>query len=149
MYIINNDPTPRTPRPTTPIPITDPPEKAISSALPRDCWAALVVLTLALVATCIPIKPANPEHSAPTTNETATNQLLPSFIPLKANNTAVIITKTDKILYSALRNAIAPSAIFFAISAIFALPTSFLETDKFLIKTKIRAIIPAAGIRYV
>ena len=146
---MNNVPSPRTPRPTTPMPITEPPEKAISSAFPIDSWAAFVVLTLALVATCIPINPANPEHSAPTTNDTATNQLLPSFIPLKASNTAVNITKTDNILYSALRNAIAPSAIFFAISAILAFPTSFLETDKFLIKTKIKAIIPAAGIRYM
>ena len=55
-----------------------------------------VVLTFALVATFIPIYPANPEHNAPTINDTATNQLLPSLIPLYANRTAVNKTKTDK-----------------------------------------------------
>ncbi len=81
--------------------------------------------------------------------DTATNQLLPSLIPLNASKTAVIITKTDNILYSAFKNAIAPSAIFFAIFAIFAFPTSFFETDEFLIKTNINAITPAKGIRFM
>ena len=147
--MINKDPTPSTPKPTTPIPITDPPENAISNALPSESWAAFVVLTFALVATLIPMNPASPEHKAPTTKDTATNQLLPSLIPLNANRTAVIITKIDKILYSAFKNAIAPSAIFLAIFSIFALPTSFLETHEFLRNTKIKAIIPAAGIRFI
>ena len=43
------------PRPTTHIPITTPPEKATSRALPRPPFhAALVVLTFAFVATFIP-----------------------------------------------------------------------------------------------
>ena len=43
------------PSPTTHIPITTPPEKATSSALPSPPFqAALVVLTFALVATFIP-----------------------------------------------------------------------------------------------
>ena len=63
---------PKIPRPTTPSPITEPPVKATSIALPREILAALVVLTLALVATRIPINPARAEQMAPTTNDTAT-----------------------------------------------------------------------------
>ena len=146
---MKRDPIPSTPRPTTPFPITDPPENAISKAFPNESWAAFVVLTLALVATFIPIYPANPEHNAPTINDTATNQLLPSLIPLYANKTAVNKTKTDKILYSAFKNAIAPSAILSAIRFILALPISFLATHWFFITTNINATIPAAGIRYI
>ena len=72
-----------------------------------------------------------------------------AFIFAPNLNAMGLMTQRDYDNYSALRNAIAPSAIFFAISAILAFPTSFLETDKFLIKTKIKAIIPAAGIRYM
>ena len=56
--------------PTTPIPITDPPANATSSALPRLVRAAFVVLTFALVATRIPIKPASAEQNAPKTKDT-------------------------------------------------------------------------------
>ena len=127
------DPRPKTPNPTTPNPITAPPENAISRALPKDFCAALVVLTLAFVATFIPINPARPEHNAPTTKDTATNQLVPSLSPLKPNKTAVIITNTESILYSALKNAIAPSAIFLAILSIFSEPTSRDATQLFFI----------------
>ena len=50
----NKPPNPRIPRPTTPIPITDPPVNAISNALAKLVLAALVVRTFALVATRIP-----------------------------------------------------------------------------------------------
>ena len=69
---------PNTPKPTTPNPITEPPAKATSSALPKDVLAALVVLTFALVATFIPIKPASAEQIAPTTKDTATIPLEPA-----------------------------------------------------------------------
>ena len=64
---------PRTPSPTTPSPITAPPEKATSKALPNEFLAAFVVLTLALVATFIPINPASAEQIAPTIKDTATS----------------------------------------------------------------------------
>ena len=70
--MVNSPLNPRTPSPTTPSPITEPPAKATSSALPSDFLAALVVLTLALVATRIPIKPAKAEQTAPTINDNAT-----------------------------------------------------------------------------
>ena len=82
MYIINNELRPNTPRPTTPIPITDPPANAISNAFPSECCAAFVVLTFAFVATFIPMYPARPEQIAPTINDTATSQLVPSLCPL-------------------------------------------------------------------
>ncbi len=144
---MNKDPSPITPSPTTPIPITDPPENAISRAFPNDSCAALVVLTFAFVATFIPMNPAKPEQNAPTIKDTATSQLLPSFIPLYARRAAVHTTKTERILYSAFRNAIAPSEICFAIFSIFGLPTGFLETQEFLIKTKINATTPDNGIK--
>ena len=59
------------PRPTTPSPITAPPEKATSSAFPKLSLAALAVLTLAFVATFIPRNPANAEHKAPTAKDKA------------------------------------------------------------------------------
>ena len=49
-----------------PKPMTDPPAKATSSALPRLSLAALVVRTFTLVATTIPKYPAKAEQNAPT-----------------------------------------------------------------------------------
>ncbi len=71
---MNNMLKPRTPRPTTPMPMTEPPAKATSSALPRLVRAALVVRTLAFVATRIPMKPASAELMAPIRKDTPTNQ---------------------------------------------------------------------------
>ena len=57
---------PSKPRPTTHIPITVPPEKATFRALPIPLsLAAFAVLTLALVATVIPMYPAQIENTAP------------------------------------------------------------------------------------
>jgi hypothetical protein len=51
----------------------------------------------------------------------------------------------DNILYSAFKKDMAPSAMFFAIRAIFSFPTSCFETQLFLKKTKTNARIPKAG----
>ena len=81
---MNKPPRPRTPNPTTPNPITAPPANATSKALLKDTCAALVVLTLALVATRIPMNPARAEQIAPMIKETATIPLEPaSLCPLK------------------------------------------------------------------
>ena len=61
------------PRPTTPSPMTEPPEKATSRAFPKESLAAFAVRTLAFVATFMPKYPASAEQNAPTANETATS----------------------------------------------------------------------------
>ena len=109
---------PKSPRPTTHIPMTEPPEKAIDSArFMPDSSAAFAVLTFAFVATFIPKKPASTENSAPTKKHTAVPQLMKT--PISTTSAA---TKKTRILYSALRNASAPSAIAEAISCILAFP---------------------------
>ena len=130
LYMINNTLNPNTPKDTTPIPITAPPEKATSRALFKEVLAALVVLTLALVAIRIPIKPAKADKKAPTTKDKATRPLeFSSEFPLKIKRTATANTKIDNTLYSAFKKAMAPSAIFLAIVAIFSDPTSCLLTQ--------------------
>src|SRR3990172_9732365 len=109
--MIKRTPKPKTPNPTTPIPITDPPAKAISNAFPNPVRAALVVLTLAFVATLIPMNPASAEHIAPTKNDTATRGDDSSLLADTARRIATEKTKNDKNLYSDLRKAIAPSEI--------------------------------------
>ena len=64
---------------------------------------------------------------------------------LKNKRIATATTNIDKILYSALRNDIAPSAMFLAILAIFSLPTYCLATQLFFKKTNNSAKIPKAG----
>ena len=137
---------PKTPNPTTPRPITAPPAKATSNALPRDALAALVVLTFALVATFIPINPASAEQIAPTIKDTATIPFDPSsLLPLKNNKIATATTKIAKILYSAFKNDIAPSAIFLAIRFILSVPWSCLLTQALLTNTNTSANTPNAG----
>jgi len=117
-------PVPNIPRPTTVIPITEPPENAISKALPiPDCIAAFVVLTLAFVATVIPKYPASAEHEAPAANAIAVGQLIANP---KIKNITIAKILTD--LYSLARNAIAPSWIYEDISCILSLPGSALLT---------------------
>ena len=113
---------PKIPKPTTQSPITAPPEKAIESALfiPLSL-AAFAVRTFAFVATFIPTYPANVERTAPTIKQTAVIQSIPN--PKTKKSTT---TKTIKILYSANKNAFAPSAIEPEISFIFSFPTSLL-----------------------
>ncbi len=120
--------------------------KATSSALPSDFLAALVVLTLALVATRIPINPASAEQMAPTTKDRATIPCDPSsLLPLTYNSRAKQTTKIDSILYSAFKKDMAPLAIFLAIIAIFSLPTSCLAIQLFLMKTNNKPNSPNAG----
>ena len=86
--------------------------------------AAFAVLTFALVATVIPAYPAAVENNAPITKQIAVTQL-PIPIPMSTNNTT---TKITRILYSAVRNAFAPSLIAAAISFILSVPASCLLT---------------------
>ena len=85
--------------------------------------AALAVLTLAFVATLIPKYPARIEHNVPATNATAEPTPIPNAI--RTNNTTIKITR---ILYSAVKNACAPSLMAAAISFILSVPSSSLET---------------------
>jgi hypothetical protein len=76
------------------MPITEPPVNATFKALFKLVLAALVVLTFALVATFIPIFPANAEQSAPTIKEIAIRgDESGTFAPWTANKTAATITK--------------------------------------------------------
>ena len=87
------------------------------------------------------MNPAKAEQIAPIIKDTATIPFEPtSFAPLKNNNIATAITKIANTLYSAFKNAMAPSAIFFAIRDIFSSPTSCFETHPLFIKTKIKKI---------
>ena len=74
--------------------------------------AAFAVLTLARVATCIPQYPARVENKAPQTKHTAVIQL-PIPRPISTNKMS---TKNTRILYSAMRKALAPSLMADAIS---------------------------------
>ena len=79
-----------------------------------------MVLTLAFVAILMPINPAKPDINAPTTNESATKALeFASELPLITRRIATATTKTASTLYSAFKKAIAPSAMFLAMLAIF------------------------------
>src|SRR5690606_1530250 len=129
--------------------MTAPPANATSKALPKELLAACVVLTLALVATFMPIKPANAEQMAPTTNDNATIPLEPtSLLPLKNNKIATAITKIDKILYSAFRKDIAPSAMLLAILIILSLPCSCLVTHALFTKTNKSPKTPKRGKKF-
>ncbi len=64
---MNSAETPSKPRPTTVNPITAPDRKATVSAPVRPFLAASVVLTALMVAVFMPIQPATPLASAPTT----------------------------------------------------------------------------------
>ena len=68
-----------------------------------------------------------------------------SAFPLKNNNTATAATKMAKILYSAFKNDIAPSAMCFAIVVIFGEPASCLVIQRFLKNTNRRPKTPKAG----
>ena len=147
--MINNTPRPRTQRPTTPRPITAPPAKATSNAFPRLVLAALVVLTFAFVATRIPINPAKAEQIAPKTKETAISQEEFSAFAVTARRIATANTKIESTLYSAFKNAIAPSAIFSAIRAMRSVPTSCLDTHDERQNVYNKANTPNTGIASV
>jgi len=104
--------------------------------------AAFAVLTFAFVATVIPKKPASVEKIAPTTKQIAVGQLTPK--PIRINSTAAKITR---ILYSADRNALAPSLMLAAISCILSVPSSILLTLPARTKANSSATIPSTGAR--
>ena len=122
---MNKPPRPKTPRPTTLIPMTDPPVNATFKAEAKPVRAALVVRLLALVATFIPKNPAKPEATAPTINDTEINALesvRPEFA--KPKSIATAMTKMDRTRYSAFKKAMAPSAILAPIDFIRSVPSS-------------------------
>ena len=123
VYRRNNPPNPKTPNPTTLKPITEPPLKATLKASSKDSRAALVVRLFDLVATLIPRNPAKPDAIAPIRNDNAINAL-ESELSLFAipRIIATATTKTAKTRYSALKNAIAPSAILAPMTRIFSVP---------------------------
>ena len=105
-----------------------------------------MVLTFAFVATRIPIKPAKAEQIAPTIKDNATNPLDPSSeLPLKNNRIATAITNTNKILYSAFRKDIAPSAMCLAMAFILSSPWSCFVTHAVLTNTNTSANTPKSG----
>ena len=122
---MNKPPRPKTPSPTTLIPITDPPVKATFNAEAKLVLAAFVVRLFALVATFIPRNPAKPEVTAPTTNESEI-KALESALPEFANprRTATATTKIARTRYSAFKKAMAPSAILAPIDFIRSVPSS-------------------------
>ena len=96
---------PRSPRPPTDRPITAPPlyETANAADWP-PFFAAIAVLPLAEVAARIPDNPARTEATAPA--KKAIDVLTSVICDNKAPTTT---TNTANTLYSAVRNAIAPS----------------------------------------
>ena len=107
--------------------------------------AALAVLTLALVATVIPKKPARVENSAPARKHTAvTHEPIPT--PMSTKSKA---TNTISILYSASKKACAPSDIAPEISFIFSFPSSAPATRPDWNPAKINAQNPSTGTRYI
>ena len=76
-----------------------------------------------MVATFIPRNPAKPDARAPTMNDNDI-KILESDLPelAKPNKKATAITKTDRMRYSALKKAIAPSAILEPIDIILSVP---------------------------
>ena len=75
---------------------------------------------------------------------TAVSQLIPNPSIRKSTATNII-----RILYSANKNAFAPSAIAPAISFILSFPASLLFIMPVLIKAKITAMTPAIGARKI
>ena len=102
---------PRTAKPATPNPITVPPPKETFSACGKLVRAAWVVLTLVLVAIFIPMFPAKAEKKAPKIKATTINKCVftPSIWVIPAKTTLAISTNIANNLYSAFKNANAPS----------------------------------------
>ena len=129
------------PRPTTHRPITEPLRKATFRALfMPPSSAAHAVLTLPLVATCMPKKPASTENAAPQTYRIAVTQLIPSPRMMKRAITTMTI-----VLYSLFRNAIAPSWINPAISVMRSLPVDCFPIQLASTYATHRATMPTTG----
>ena len=124
---------PSTAKPATPNPITVPPANDIFNASGKLVLAAWVVLTFVFVAIFIPIFPASAEKKAPNTNATTINICVvgtTNDIPASTKLTA--ITKIDNNLYSAFKNANAPTYMWSEISFIFPSPASCFITHDLL-----------------
>src|SRR5690606_24643946 len=120
--------------PATPKPITVPPPKETFSAFGKLVRAASVVLAFASVAILIPIFPAKAEKTAPTTKAGTINQcVVGTAIEIPNNANEATTTNTESNLYSALKNAKAPSLMFFEISCIFSFPALCFFTHAILI----------------
>ena len=142
---------PSTARPATPSPITAPPPKETFRALEREVFAAWVVRTFALVAIFMPRNPARAEKKQPTTKPATIRMLewAATFgtcerMPRPAPATT---TYTPRILYSALRKAMAPSEMWDAIPDILASPESCLVTQPARTVLYTRATSPRMGMR--
>ena len=139
--------TPRTPRPTTHIPITPPLENAIIKPLLRLFFVPSAVLAFDIVATRIPMFPATAENIAPITKANAVPQcmLLPSKNDAANKSPATMTTKMIRTLYSLFKNAIAPSRMALLNSCIFSLPALCFLTVKNRYVAKSKAITPPIG----
>ena len=130
---IKNKDKPRTANPATPSPITVPPPKDTFKAFGRDVLAASVVRTFASVAIRIPMFPATAENTAPTTNAGTIIQLVVStIVEIPKRAAEAITTKMANKRYSALKNAIAPSLMLFAIPCILSSPAFCFLTHAIL-----------------
>ena len=90
--------------------MTVPPPKDTFKAFGKLVLAACVVLTFVLVAIFIPMFPANAEKKAPNIKATTINQCVDGTIVETTNNkTLITATNIAKSLYSAFKNAKAPS----------------------------------------
>ena len=134
--------TPNRPSPTTQSPITAPPRNATdkAAAIPFS-FAAFAVLTFALVATVIPQKPAIIEKKAPIKKQIAVVQ--PIANPTATNTMTIMIAR---ILYSANKNARAPSWIAAAISFIRSVPSDCFFTLAANPAATNNAMMPMIGI---
>ncbi len=125
-YNMYNSPKPRRPMAATVRPMIDPPKNATErlSLTPEFC-AAVAVLTLALVAVYMPMKPVIEELKAPTINATVLLSPSPMYMP-----NISISEKTNKIEYSFFINAMAPRCISSEISVRFLSPAGYFFTTE-------------------
>ena len=79
-YTANRTDMPSNPRPTTLMPITEPPVNATINAGFKPLRALLAVREFAIVATRMPKMPARAEHTAPTRKDTPTYCRWPLFM---------------------------------------------------------------------
>ena len=134
----------------TPRPITVPPEKETFRASGRLVLAASAVRELEAVAIHIPILPAKAENIAPKINAGTIIQLVvETIIDIPKSATDATTTKINNNLYSALRNARAPSWMAFEISFILSLPADCFFTQADLITIITKPITAQIGAIYI
>ena len=92
------------------------------------------------------MNPAKPDDTAPIKKENAMNTLDSGlFLFATPKIIATAITKTERTRYSALRNAIAPSAILEPMTIIFLVPWSWFSIQLVFQNEKISAKRPATS----